>query len=110
MGRVMPHYCFFGDTMNVASRMESTGEPGKIQTSSQFAAALDSESIAANCSDSEDIIRGVDMGGTGGAIPSWYRLLPRGAVEVKGKGLLDTFWLHSGYGQWVEGDGRERSK
>lgn len=67
IGLKMPKYCLFGDTINTASRMETTGEAGKVQISSVSKAILD---LFGN-----------------------FIILPRGEVEVKGKGKLKTFWL-----------------
>jgi class 3 adenylate cyclase len=58
-------YDVWGDTVNVASRLESTSEPGRIHISRQFANGL----------------------GSG------YRVEPRGTVDLKGKGPTETFWL-----------------
>jgi adenylate cyclase len=65
IGKIKFTYDIWGDTVNVASRMESSGMPGKIQISEQTQAELDSR----------------------------FDLAERGMVDCKGLGQMKTFFL-----------------
>jgi len=58
-------YDLWGDTVNLASRMESHGEPGRVQISATTAARLGEA----------------------------FQIEPRGVIDVKGKGEMPTYWV-----------------
>ncbi|XP_016386078.1 adenylate cyclase type 1b [Sinocyclocheilus rhinocerous] len=65
IGARRPQYDIWGNTVNVASRMDSTGVPGKIQVTEEAYRLLQSD----------------------------YDLVCRGNVSVKGKGQMLTYFL-----------------
>ena len=60
-------YDLWGDAVNIASRMESNSEAGRIHISEEFAKSIEQ-------------------------YPE-FSLIPRGTINIKGKGTMNTFWL-----------------
>ncbi|VDL81719.1 unnamed protein product [Nippostrongylus brasiliensis] len=69
VGLSMPRYCLFGDTVNTASRMESNGKPSRIHMSAT----------------AHDLLKR--------NFPGCYVVSSRGEIIIKGKGVMETFWL-----------------
>ncbi|XP_023347771.1 adenylate cyclase type 2 [Eurytemora carolleeae] len=66
VGARKPQYDIWGNTVNVASRMETTGQMGRIQVTESFADKIKDSGITCSF---------------------------RGKIQVKGKGSLPTYWI-----------------
>ncbi|CAF4082159.1 unnamed protein product, partial [Rotaria magnacalcarata] len=60
-------YCLFGDTINTASRITTTGEPGRVHVSDTSYALLRES--------------------------PYFEIQSKGKTELKGKGTVETYWL-----------------
>ncbi|MCX6139911.1 MAG: tetratricopeptide repeat protein [Candidatus Kapabacteria bacterium] len=88
IGTVRRTWDIWGDTVNVASRMESTSESGKIHVSSSFALALKGEMAKRRDGNAD-----VKWSRHAVTLHNAVTLHERGTIEIKGKGLMKTFWL-----------------
>jgi adenylate cyclase len=75
VGTTKFHYDIWGDAVNTASRMESHGVPGRIHVTSHMRELLQDD----------------------------FTFMPRGEIEVKGKGTMSTWFL-----EWVRYQNRQK--
>jgi len=81
LGTERLQYDVWGDTVNVASRMESTGAPGRVHVSEAFAINLEEKTRVKNQESNQESHE----------VP--LVTSERGMIDIKGKGLLQTYWL-----------------
>ena len=68
VGDLKPRYALFGDTINVAARMETSSTPGRVQCTEKSIKTLKNKRD--------------------------FQIESRGDVEIKGKGKMKTFFIN----------------
>jgi len=102
IGKERMQYDVWGDTVNVASRMESSGEAGRVHVSEAFAANLQSNTeyrIQNSMSESDNqeshevplVTSHSSLVTTSTSLVT----IERGSFDIKGKGMMKTYWLES---------------
>ena len=82
-------YDLWGDAVNTASRMESHGEAGKIHVSEEFVRELGMRNEELRMKDKE--LTGDNSQYV--ICNSQFIFVPRGEMEIKGKGIMRTYFL-----------------
>ncbi|MBS1560970.1 MAG: tetratricopeptide repeat protein [Bacteroidetes bacterium] len=81
-------YDVWGDTVNLASRLESTGEAGRCQISRAVVDAIESR-FRDQEPDHESGIKKL-------IVNHEFKIEERGEIEIKGKGMMRMYWLEAG--------------
>jgi adenylate cyclase len=97
LGTERMQYDVWGDTVNVASRMESTGEAGRVHVSEAFALNLkrDTDYRAQHSMSDSQNPNSHEVSQTSELVTRYSSLatIERGWIDIKGKGPMQTHWL-----------------
>ena len=88
VGKTLPHWSLFGDTVNTAARMESNSIPGRVHVSSDFARLISEAEAQHRAAAAAALAER-----RAAPAPFPFVLQSRGAIAIKGKGVMVTHFL-----------------